>query len=144
MQTIGLAADHAGYQMKELIAGYLLSLGYSIKDYGTYSEESVDYPDYAHALALGIESGECAQGFAFCGSANGITMTLNKHQNIRAAICFTPEIASLAKQHNNANVCSMPARFIDNQTGVEIADAFLSAQFEGGRHEARVSKIAIK
>lgn len=144
MITLGFAADHAGYQMKETVLGYLLSLGYSVKDYGTNSEESVDYPDFAHALAQGIENGECEIGIAFCGSANGITMTLNKHQKIRAAICWTPEIATLAKSHNNANICSIPARFVDKCTAIEIAEAFLNAEFEGGRHQARVDKIAIK
>lgn len=144
MITLGFAADHAGYKMKETVLGYLLSLGYSVKDYGTNSEESVDYPDFAHALAKGIENGECQLGFAFCGSANGIAMTLNKHQQIRAAICWTPELASLAKTHNNANVCSIPARFVDNCTAIKIVETFLSATFEGGRHQARVDKITIK
>lgn len=143
-QTIGLACDHAGFEKKELIAGYLLSLGYVIKDYGCYSCESVDYPDYAHALAHGLESNECSLGFAFCGSANGISMTLNKHQNIRAAISWNTEIAELARKHNDANVCSIPARFVSDVLAIEIADAFLGATFEGGRHKTRVDKINIK
>lgn len=142
--TFGLAADHAGFEKKELVAGYLLSLGFVIKDYGCYSEESVDYPDFAHALAEGIEKGECECGFAFCGSANGITITLNKHQSIRAAISWIPEIASLARTHNDANVCSIPARFLSNTEVVNIVDAFLGAEFEGGRHQNRVNKIACK
>ncbi|MEG1635153.1 MAG: RpiB/LacA/LacB family sugar-phosphate isomerase [Rikenellaceae bacterium] len=144
MTTIGFAADHAGYQMKETIIGFLLSQGYSIKDYGTNSDASVDYPDYAHALAYGMEKGECTIGVAFCGSANGISMTLNKHQNVRAAICWNTEIAILAKKHNDANICSIPARFVDETTAIKIVEAFLTAEFEGGRHQARVDKIAIK
>lgn len=143
MINIGFAADHAGYEMKEVVVGYLLSQGYSVKDYGTHSSESVDYPDFAHALACGLENGECSIGFAFCGSANGITMTLNKHQSVRAAICNNMEIAELARKHNDANVCSMPARFIDNISAVAIADIFLATEFEGGRHTERVRKIAV-
>lgn len=141
--TIGLASDHAGFEMKEFIAGFLLSQGYTVKDYGCDSSASVDYPDYAHALAEGLGRGECQLGFAFCGSANGITMTLNKHSHVRAAICWTPEIATLARTHNDANVCSMPARFIKNEDAATIAEAFLAASFEGGRHARRVAKIAI-
>lgn len=141
---IGLASDHAGFEMKELIAGFLLSQGYSVKDYGCNSTASVDYPDYAHALAEGMERGECELGFAFCGSANGITMTLNKHANIRAAICWIPEIATLARAHNDANVCTMPARFIKPEEAIAIAEAYLNASFEGDRHIARVEKIPIK
>ena len=140
---IGLASDHAGFEMKEFIAGFLLSLGYALKDYGCDSAASVDYPDYAHALGHGIESGECELGFAFCGSANGISMTLNKHAGVRAALCWIPEIATLARAHNDANVCSMPARFITNEEAAAIAEAFLAASFEEGRHKARVDKIAL-
>ncbi len=140
---IGLASDHAGFEMKEFIAGFLLSQGYAIKDYGCSSTESVDYPDYAHALGYGMEKGECQLGFAFCGSANGISMTLNKHAGIRAALCWTREIAVLARSHNDANVCSMPARFIKNEEAAAIAEAFLAASFEGGRHEKRVAKIPL-
>lgn len=140
-QIIGLAADHAGYEKKELVAGYLLSLGYAIKDYGCYSTESVDYPDFAHALGRGLESGECSRGFSFCGSANGISMALNKHPKVRAAVSWIPEIAVLARQHNDANVCSIPARFVSDNEAISIVDAFLEAEFEGGRHEARVKKI---
>lgn len=141
---IGLAADHAGYEMKEVIAGYLMACGYAIKDYGTHSTASVDYPDYAHPLALGIENGECRLGIALCGSANGISITLNKHQGIRAAICWLPELASLARRHNDANVCSLPARFIDNKMACDIVDTFLAAEFEGGRHQARIDKIPVR
>ncbi len=144
MKKIGFAADHAGYELKETLIGYVESMGYEIKDYGCFSTESVDYPDFAHALAEGIESGECDFGFAMCGSANGITIALNKHQSIRAAIAWEPVIAQLAKEHNDANVCSIPARFVDLNKATAIVDAYLEAQFEGGRHQARVDKIAIK
>ena len=144
LPKIGLACDHAGYETKELISEFLASEGYEVKDYGCNTTESVHYPEFAHAMANGLENGECALGFAFCGSANGITMTLNKHQGIRAAICWTPEIAELAKQHNDANVCSIPARFVSESEAINIANAFLAATFEGGRHQNRVDMIAIK
>lgn len=139
---VGIAADHAGYQMKEFVLGYLSSLGHEVYDFGTLSEESVDYPDFAHPLAEAVEKKEVELGFAFCGSANGISMTLNKHQGVRAAICWLAEIATLAREHNDANICSMPARYISNELAIEITDAFLAAKFEGGRHIARVNKIA--
>lgn len=141
MKNIALAADHGGYELKEFVAGYLLSKGYSVKDLGCNSKDSVDYPDYGHALANEILSGSSGIGFAFCGSANGISMSLNRHKGIRAAICWRADIASLAVQHNNANVCSMPGRFISNVDAATIVDAFLDAQFEGGRHQKRIEKI---
>lgn len=144
MRTIGLAADHGGYACKEFVAGYLMGLGYAIKDYGTMSEASVDYPDFAHALANGIEKGEVELGFAFCGSANGISMSLNRHCGVRAALCWKPEIATLARAHNDANVCSIPGRFVDQSEAAAIVDAFLEAQFEGGRHTGRIEKIELK
>ena len=143
-KKIGIASDHAGYQLKEFVIGYLDSKGYDVYDFGTNSEESCDYPDYAHPLAEAIEKGELPRGIAMCGSANGITMTLNKHQGIRAALCWEPEIASLARRHNNANVCTMPARFISTDTAREIVDIFLNTEFEGGRHQARIDKIPLK
>lgn len=143
MKILGFACDHAGYEMKCFLIGYLESQGFEVKDYGCFSTESVDYPDFAHALALGMESGEVSLGIALCGSANGISMTLNKHKSIRAAISWQPEIAALARQHNDANICSIPARFVSQEMAVLIVDAFLSAEFEGGRHQARVDKIAI-
>ncbi|MDL2320214.1 ribose 5-phosphate isomerase B [Alistipes sp. OttesenSCG-928-B03] len=142
-EKIGIASDHAGYQMKEFVVGYLDGLGYDVHDFGPYDEESVDYPDYAHPLAFAIEEGELPRGIALCGSGNGISMALNKHQGIRAALCWTPELAELSRLHNNANVCSLPARFIDNTEAAAIVDKFLATQFEGGRHERRVEKIAI-
>lgn len=140
---IGLACDHAGYELKEYIKGVLDEKGLPYKDFGCYSAESVDYPDYAHPLANAIENGECKCGIAICGSGNGISMALNKHQGIRAALCWTPELAALARQHNDANVLSMPGRFITKETGKEITETFLSTDFEGGRHQRRVDKIPV-
>ncbi len=143
MKKIALAADHGGYAMKEFVAGYLMANGYEFTDLGCNSEASVDYPDFAHPLATAIQNGDAELGFAFCGSANGITMTLNRHKGVRAAICWQKELASLARAHNNANICSMPGRFINEQTAAEIVDAFLNTQFEGGRHTQRVEKIEL-
>ncbi len=144
MMKIGFASDHAGFEMKSLLIGYIESLGYEFVDYGCHSTASVDYPEFAHKLASGIEQGECELGIALCGSANGITMSLNKHQTIRAAIAWKPVIASLAREHNDANVCSIPARFVEPEEAIAIVDAFLSTSFEGGRHQARVDMIPIK
>lgn len=143
MKAIGLASDHGGFAIKEFVAGYLMAEGYAIKDYGCNSTESVDYPDYAHALARGIESGEVELGFAFCGSANGISIALNRHKGVRAALCWKPEIATLARAHNNANVCSIPGRFVTEIEAGQIVDAYLAALYEGGRHENRVQKIEL-
>ena len=140
---IAIGCDHGGYALKQEVMRHLDELGLAYKDFGTYSEESCDYPDYAHPLAEAIEKGELPRGIAMCGSANGITITLNKHQGIRAAICWEPEIASLARKHNDANVCSMPARFIDRDTAIKIVDTFLSTEFEGGRHQRRIDKIPV-
>lgn len=140
---IAIGSDHGGYALKQVIISHLADRGIEFRDFGTYSEESCDYPDYAHPLAEAIEKGELPRGIAMCGSANGITITLNKHQGIRAAICWEPEIASLARKHNDANVCSMPARFIDRDTAIKIVDTFLSTEFEGGRHQRRIDKIPV-
>lgn len=141
---LGIASDHAGYELKETIKKYLVEQGNTtVKDFGTNSAESCDYPDYAHPLASAVESGECEFGIAICGSANGISMTVNKHQGCRAAICWSTELAALARQHNNANVLSLPARFIPADQALEILKTFFSTDFEGGRHERRVQKIAI-
>lgn len=142
---IGLASDHAGFALKQHVKEYLDEKGITYHDYGTYSEESCDYPDYAHALAKGIEAGECEKGIAICGSGEGISITLNKHQSVRAALCWLPEIAHLSRQHNNANVLVMPGRFITNEEADAIMDEYFQTPFEGGgRHERRVAKIAIK
>ena len=140
---IALAADHAGFQYKNELAEVLKAEGYEIKDFGTNSEESMDYPDTAHPLAAAVEAGEFDFGFTLCGSGNGITMTANKHQKVRAALCWTAEIAGLARSHNDANVCGIPARFISFEEVKDIAKVFLTTTFEGGRHQKRVNKIPL-
>ena len=144
MKKIGIASDHAGFQLKEYLIGWLGVKGYEVYDYGCSSEESCDYPDFAHALASAVESGEVDGGVAMCGTGNGINMSLNKHQGVRAALCWTPEISALAKQHNNANICVVPARFIDNDEATAILTAYFEAEFEGGRHQRRVEKIPVQ
>jgi ribose 5-phosphate isomerase B len=141
MMKIGCAADHAGFEYKELIKSHLNSLGYSVVDFGTHSLDSVDYPDFIHPLANKLESGEIELGIIICGSGNGVNITANKHQKVRSALCWMPEIAALAKQHNNANCIAIPARFVSQETAQQIVDAFLNASFEGGRHQTRVDKI---
>lgn len=143
IKTIGLASDHAGFALKQYVIDYCKAHGYPYKDYGTYSTESCDYPDFGHALARGIESGEVYPGIAICGSGEGISMTLNKHRAIRAGLCWIPEVAHLIRQHNDANVLVMPGRFIDNDTARQIMDEFFSTDFEGGRHKNRVEKIPL-
>lgn len=141
---LGIAADHAGYELKNALITYLQELGYEVKDFGTHSAESMDYPDVAHPLAEEVESGKLEKGIAICGSGNGISMTLNKHQGIRAALCWNTELAALARQHNDANILSLPARFIDTDTAKAIVKSYLESDFEGGRHQRRVEKIACK
>ena len=141
MKKIGLASDHAGFSLKEHIKEYITAKGLEYKDYGTYSEASCDYPDFGHALARGMEEGECGMGMAVCGSGEGISMTLNKHQSIRAGLCWQPQIAHLCRQHNDANVLVMPGRFITPEEADRIMDEFLATPFEGGRHQARIDKI---
>ena len=141
---IGLASDHAGFALKQHVKDYLKAHRIKFHDYGTHSEESCDYPDFGHALAKGIEAEECEKGIAICGSGEGISMTLNKHQGIRAALCWIPEIAHLARQHNDANVLVMPGRFITNDEADAIMDEYLSTDFEGGRHARRVAKISVE
>ena len=138
---IAIASDHAGYEMKELLAGYLAAKGHDVYDFGPQSPESVDYPDYAHPLAEAVEQGKAEMGVALCGSGEGMAMTLNKHRGIRAALSWIPEIADITRRHNNANVVVLPARFIDNDMAVAIVDAFLKGEFEGGRHQARIDKM---
>lgn len=138
---IGLASDHAGYALKEHVKEYLTLKGQSFTDFGTNSEASCDYPDYAHPLAEAVENGTCTLGIAICGSGEGISMTLNKHQGIRAGLCWLPEIAHLCRQHNNANVLVMPGRFITFEEADAIMDEFFATPFEGGRHQGRIDKI---
>lgn len=144
MNMIGLASDHAGFELKEFVKTWLDAKGMAYKDYGTYSTESCDYPDFAHALARGIEAGECSQGIAICGSGEGISMTLNKHQSIRAALVWMPEIAHMARLHNDANVLVMPGRYMDNDTASKVMEEFFNTAFEGGRHQKRIDKIPVK
>ena len=141
---MGLASDHAGFASKQFVKQYLDEHGMPYKDYGTYSEDSCDYPDFGHALAEGIEKGEVFPGIAICGSGEGISMTLNKHQGIRAALCWIPEVAALSRQHNNANVLAMPGRFVSNEQAIEMVKTFLNTDFEGGRHIRRIEKIPVK
>ncbi|MDD6542664.1 MAG: ribose 5-phosphate isomerase B [Prevotella sp.] len=143
VKTVGVACDHAGYPLKQFVLQYLDKKGYPYKDFGTYSDESVDYPDFAHPLAEAIESGEVYPGIAICGSGEGMAMTLNKHQGVRAGLAWCKDIAQLIRQHNDANVLVMPGRFIDNKTAEVIMDEFFKATFEGGRHERRVKKIPV-
>lgn len=144
MNKIAFASDHAGYELKQALEKYVAEKGYAVEDFGTDSEESCDYPDYAHPAAKAVESGECDFGICMCGSGNGIQMTLNKHQGIRAALCWEPELAALAKAHNNANILVLPARFISEAKAKEIVDKYLTTDFEGGRHQRRIDKIALK
>ena len=144
VKTVGLACYHAGYPLKQFVLTYLEQRGYPCKDYGTFSDQSVDYPDFAHALAEGIESGEVYPGIAICGSGEGMAITLNKHQGVRAGLVWNQDIACLIRQHNDANVIVLPGRFIDNKTAEAILDRFFTATFEGGRHERRVSKIPVQ
>ena len=144
MKTIGLASDHAGFELKEFVKQWLEQKGWEYKDFGTYSTASCDYPDFAHPLAEAVEAGECYPGIAICGSGEGISMTLTKHQGIRAALCWIPEIARLARQHNDSNVLVMPGRFIDTATADQIMTEFFNTAFEGGRHQARIDKIPVK
>ncbi len=143
MTTIAMACDHAAFDLKEKIKKYMESKGYEVKDFGTYSADSCDYADFAHPAAAAVESGEYPFGIAMCGSGNGIQMTLNKHQGIRAALCWKPELAALAKQHNDANFLVLPGRFISDDEAYKTVDAYLDAKFEGDRHLRRIKKIPL-
>lgn len=142
MSKIAIGGDHAGYEYKSKLIGWLEAQGHEVKDFGTYSADSVDYPDFAHPVASAVEKNEYDQGILICGSANGVAMAANKHQGIRAAICWNEELAELARQHNNANVLCLPSRFMAYDLAEKTAGAFLSSSFEGGRHERRVEKIS--
>ena len=143
-RTIELASDHAGFELKKVISQYLISKGYNVKDFGTYTPEATDYADYAHLLADFIESDKALTGISICGSGNGINMTVNKHQGIRSALCWNEDIARLAREHNDANICALPGRFINEDLAKKIIDIFLNTEFSGGRHEIRIKKIPIK
>jgi ribose 5-phosphate isomerase B len=137
---IAIGADHAGFEYKEILKDFLQD--YEVKDFGTYSESSVDYPDFAHPVAAAVESGEFRYGILLCGSANGVAITANKHQHIRAGLCWENEVASLVRKHNDANVLCIPARFVSEEQAKEITTTFLTTVFEGGRHQNRVEKIS--
>ncbi|MFM2334182.1 MAG: ribose 5-phosphate isomerase [Bacteroidota bacterium] len=140
-KTIALGSDHAGFELKNEMLVRLVEQGYELLDMGPDSADSVDYPDYAHKVAAAVESSEAGCGILICGSGNGVCITANKHVGVRAALCWEPEISALAKQHNNANVICLPARFVSQEKAFDIVDAYLAAEFEGGRHQNRVSKI---
>jgi ribose 5-phosphate isomerase B len=141
IKTVGVACDHAGYPLKQFVMQYLEEKGYPVKDFGTNSDISVDYPDYAHALAEGIESGEIYPGIAICGSGEGMAITLNKHRGVRAGLVWNKDVAGLIRQHNDANVIVLPGRFVDNKQAAAMLDVFFATPFEGGRHQRRVEKI---
>ena len=141
IKIVGLASDHAGYPLKQFVMQYLESKGYPVKDFGTNSDISVDYPDFAHPLAEAVQNGEVYPGIAICGSGQGMTITLNKHKGVRAGLAWNKDIAGLIRQHNDANIIVLPGRFVDNKTAEKILDTFFSATFEGGRHARRVEKI---
>lgn len=138
---IAIGCDHAGFQYKELLKPLLISLGYTVEDKGTYNDSSVDYPDFAHPVAESVESGKAAFGILICGSGNGVCITANKHQGVRAALAWNTELAALARQHNNANILCIPARFVSEDVAREMVNVFEQTTFEGGRHEKRVNKI---
>ena len=142
--TLGICSDHAGFEYKQRLIAYLEEKKYQIKDFGTYSSESMDYPDVAHPLAEAVESGEVEKGIAMCGTGNGMAIVLNKHQGIRAGLAWNEEIGKLVKRHNDANVLVLPARFIPFDMVCRITDVWLDSEFEGGRHQRRIDKIPIK
>jgi ribose 5-phosphate isomerase B len=139
--SLAIGCDHAGFQMKEHLKQTLTNAGFNVKDYGAFSEERADYPDYAHAVANAVATGSYSKGILICGSGNGVCMAANKHQEIRAALCWNVEISKLSRLHNDANIVCIPARFISEELADEIVKIFLDTEFEGGRHEQRVKKI---
>lgn len=142
--SIAIVCDHAGYSIKETLVKYLIKEGYKIKDFGTDSDESVDYPDYAHPMVRYVENKKYDYGITICGSGNGINMVANKYPGIRSALCWNIEIAKLARSHNNANICALPGRFINYAQAIAIIKVFLNTRFDGGRHERRIKKIPVK
>lgn len=138
---IALASDHAGFKLKQEVIKYLKNQGHIVKDFGAFSDNSSDYPDYAHPLASAVENKDFELGISMCGSGNGINITANKHQGIRSALCWTDKIAELARLHNDANICALPARFVTTDQAFKIIEKFLNTKFEGGRHSRRIQKI---
>lgn len=144
-RKIAIASDHAGYYLKEKIISLLMKNNIDVRDLGSHKyEETDDYPDFGHPLALAVANGECELGISICGTGNGINMTVNKHQGIRSAICWNEEIARLARKHNDANICALPARFINESEAFLIVREFLETDFDGGRHKRRIDKIPLK
>ncbi|MCE2711067.1 MAG: ribose 5-phosphate isomerase B [Cryomorphaceae bacterium] len=141
---IPIGADHAGFELKSKIIDYLKAKGFEIKDFGCYSTDSIDYPDYGHPVAQMVEENPGIKGIVICGSGNGINMTVNKHQGIRSALCWNKEIVTLARSHNDANILALPARFLKTDEALEMVDVFLTTEFEGGRHQNRIDKIACR
>jgi ribose 5-phosphate isomerase B len=142
LKKIAIGGDHAGFEYKAKLTKALQALGYEVKDFGPFSEASADYPDFVHPLSIAVEAGEFELGIVICGSGNGVAITANKHQGVRAALCWNEELAALARQHNDANVLAIPARFVGYDLAEIMAKTFLQTDFEGGRHQNRVSKIA--
>lgn len=142
MKKIAIGSDHAGFELKEIIKDFLTEKGFKIDDKGCFGLDSVDYPDFAHPTAKAVKNEEVDFGIIICGSANGVSMSANKYQSVRAAIAWVPEIAKLAKEHNNANILALPARYITSDLAKKIVEAYINAEFEGGRHQRRVDKIA--
>ena len=142
-KVIALASDHAGFDKKKVIIKYFEEKGIEYHDFGTFSDASIDYPDFGHKIGKAINDGEYEIGISFCGSGQGISITANKYPYVRSALCWKPEIAALAKQHNNANICALPARFVSDEEAIAIVDAYLNTGFEGGRHAVRIAKIPI-
>ena len=143
-KIIAVASDHAGFEKKQVVLKYFRDKGIKYKDFGCFSTESVDYPEYAQAIGSAIENGEFETGITFCGSGQGISIAANKFQHVRSATCWMPEIAALAKQHNDANICAIPGRFVTDEEAIAIVEAYLNAEFEGGRHARRIAKIPLK
>ena len=141
-KPIAIGSDHAGFEYKEAVKIWLEQKGYTVKNFGTFSLASVDYPEFAHPVASSVESGEAAFGILFCGSANGVAITANKHQHIRAGLCWENDVAKLVRKHNNSNIICIPARFVALSLAMEMIENFMSTEFEGGRHADRVNKIA--
>lgn len=140
---VAICSDHAGYELKEFICDWLAEKQIPFKNFGTYSPDSCDYSDFAHPLAEAVEEEECKMGIAICGSGQGMTITVNKHAGIRGTLCWNPKIARLARQHNDANVCCLPARFINREEAVKVLEIFMNTDFEGGRHQTRIDKIPV-
>ena len=141
-KPIAIGSDHAGFEYKTALISWLTAKGYQVKDFGTSSNDSVDYPDFAHPTATSVETGEAAFGILLCGSANGVAMTANKHQQIRAGLCWQNDVALLVRKHNNANMICIPARFVSLALAEQMIELFMTTEFEGGRHATRVGKMA--